>query len=108
MLIRGSDALLEHGRHGQLKQVLLSGGRLPGVTQIATATLEAGLGVETHSHPTMWEIFYVLEGAAEYFVGTDRYTATTGDLVVVPAGVPHSVTAIEAPHRILYWGIAVD
>jgi quercetin dioxygenase-like cupin family protein len=106
MLIRGSEALPERGRHGQVKQVLLRDGLVPGVTQIATAKLDTD--VESHSHPTMTEIFYVLQGTAEYSVGSDRHLASAGDVVVVPAGLPHSVRVIDAPHRILYWGIAAD
>ena len=106
MLIRGAGVLPEVGGHGQIKQVLLRGGLVPGVTQIATATLDTD--VEGHSHSTMTEIFYILEGKAEYIIGADRHAATTGDLVVVPAGVPHSVTLIESPHRIFYWGLAAD
>lgn len=46
---------------------------------------EAGL----HVH-VVDQIFYIIEGQLEVHVGDCDYTAQAGDIVVFPAGVPHS------------------
>ena len=47
-----------------------------------------GSGAGLHKHPYE-EIFVVQEGDATFTVGDDRIEASGGQIVVVPAGVPH-------------------
>jgi mannose-6-phosphate isomerase-like protein (cupin superfamily) len=108
MLIRGRDRVAEASRHAAPKQVYLRDGVLPGVTQVAVATLETGFEAELHSHPTMYENYYVLSGRAVYRVGEEEYEVEAGDMVVVPPATPHRQRVIEGPHRIFYWGLAVQ
>lgn len=42
-----------------------------------------------HAHPNSEELLYVLSGSCEHVVGNKRVTLHPGDLVRVPAGVPH-------------------
>ena len=51
--------------------------------------MEEGFEAEPHSHPTMYESYYVLEGR------------------VVPPGAVHRQCVTRGPHRVFYWGIAV-
>ena len=48
----------------------------------------AGLvaGPQPTTHRAHEEVFYVLEGEFEFFLGEDRATAPTGTLIVVPRG----------------------
>lgn len=108
MLIKGCAIPQEPSRHGTPKAVLLSSGILPGVTQVAVATLEAASEVEMHVHPTMYEIYYFLEGKAKYWVGNNQWNVEAGDLLVVPPNTPHRQEVTEAPHRAFYWGIATE
>jgi quercetin dioxygenase-like cupin family protein len=105
MLIRVTEAITEPSIHNTPKQVYLRGGVLPGVTQVATATLEAGVEIEPHAHPTMFEIYYVLAGRAVYHVGEEHHDVGPGDFIVVPPRTRHYQTVLEGPHRIFYWGI---
>ncbi len=107
MMVRGSELPEEPTMHGTPKWVLLRGGVLPDVTQVAVAKFEEHDAVELHVHPTMYEIYYVLEGEAAYSVGEDVYEAGPGDLVIVPPAARHGLKVTRAPHRVLYWGIAV-
>jgi mannose-6-phosphate isomerase-like protein (cupin superfamily) len=50
--------------------------------------LPPGDGPRLHSHPYE-EVFIVQEGQAIYTVGTETLDITAGQIVVVPAGVPH-------------------
>ena len=106
MLIRAKDSIHEPTRHGNPKHVFLRGGVLPNVTQVAVATMEDGFEAELHSHPTMWENYYVLAGLALYRVGDEEFEAGPGDVILVPPGAPHRQRVLEGPHRVFYWGIA--
>lgn len=47
-----------------------------------------GQGPGLHSHPYE-EIFVVLDGSATYTAGDQEIEVSAGQVVVVPAGVPH-------------------
>jgi quercetin dioxygenase-like cupin family protein len=108
MFIRAKDCVEEPTRHGNPKRVYLRGGVLPDVTQAAVASFDAGFEAELHTHPTMYENYYVLEGRAVYTVGDEEYEVEPGDMVIVPPGTPHRQRVTQAPHRIFYWGIALQ
>ena len=58
-----------------------------------------GSGPRLHKHPYA-EIFVVLEGQATFTAGEDVLEAVGGQIVVVPAGVPHTfVNAGTGPLR---------
>lgn len=46
-----------------------------------------------HRHPRSVEIAYVAEGSGVAWEGDGRTEVTAGDLLVVPAGVPHATVA---------------
>jgi quercetin dioxygenase-like cupin family protein len=60
-------------------------------------TIEAGQRNMLHSHPNCEEILYVLSGACDHIVGNKKLALRPGDLIRVPAGVPHQaiVTSSE-------------
>ena len=107
MLVRLRDQIQEPSRHGTPKAVILRGGVLPGVTQVAVAVLEETDVMEPHRHDTMYEIYYVLEGEAIYHVDSAEHAVVPGDFLVVPPGAEHFQRVTKGPHKIFYWGIAV-
>lgn len=99
-------------RHGPhiLKEVVLSGGVIPPLMQIAFADLTR-LGpaeVEPHKHDTMWEIYCVISGRAIYRIDSKEYRVGPGDFLAIPPGAMHNQEVLEAPHRIYYFGLAVE
>lgn len=50
---------------------------------------EIGEGPNLHVHPYD-EVFYILEGRAEFTVGEKKFIAEEGAIVIGPANVPHS------------------
>lgn len=80
---------------------------LPEVTQVAVATFDTPFETDLHRHPTMYEVYYFLEGSATYTVGDQTWEVGPGDLLVVPPDTPHRQVVTNPPHRTLYWGIAV-
>ncbi len=60
---------------------------------VAQFRLKAGCVVQRHSH-LQEQITVVLEGLLEFEVGGRRFTAAAGDVVHIPPGVEHAVTAL--------------
>jgi mannose-6-phosphate isomerase-like protein (cupin superfamily) len=50
-----------------------------------------GGGPALHKH-TYEEVFITLEGVATFTAGADQVVAGAGDVVIVPAGMPHAFT----------------
>ena len=65
-------------------------GYLYGGTNVSFFLLDAppGSGPGLHTHPYE-EVFVVQEGQATFTAGDATFEATGGQIVIVPAGVPH-------------------
>jgi len=73
----------------------------PGGARLCLILVDArpGAGPRLHRHPYE-EVFVVLEGRATYVVGDREYEVGAGDVVVVPAGLPHRfVNSGDGPLR---------
>ncbi|NUP41313.1 MAG: cupin domain-containing protein [Streptomyces sp.] len=55
--------------------------------------LDGADGARPHRHDNSAEMFYVLDGEAQFLSGDDAVTAGSGDLVIVPPGRPHAFAA---------------
>ena len=63
-----------------------------------------GTFVPPHIHPTQDEFIYVLENGFDLYLDGQHVTAGKGDLVRMPAGIPHGYYNLtEAPTRALFW-----
>ena len=82
-------------------------GVLPNVTQVAVGSFPAPVETDLHSHPTMYEIYFVLEGEATYIIGDSKFDVRPGDFFFVPPGVQHNQKVTLAPHKIFYFGMSV-
>ena len=53
--------------------------------------VESGEGclIGAHKHSDSMEIVQVLDGKAEFFIGTEHFSAETGDFVFIPANITH-------------------
>jgi quercetin dioxygenase-like cupin family protein len=66
--------------------------------QIGTLTLfafDAGQGLSEHTAPYD-AVVYVVDGEVEITIGGKPVTAKAGELVIMPAQVPHALRAIKA------------
>jgi quercetin dioxygenase-like cupin family protein len=64
---------------------------------VGTVTLfsfDKGQRLSTHSAP-FDAMVQVMEGSAEIIINEVKYQLQTGDSIVMPAGIPHAVNAIE-------------
>ncbi len=66
-------------------------GRL-GVVQMHIGADFAGPPPHVHQHVD--HLWYVIDGTIELLLGGERTDAETGDLALVPAGVPHSFSTL--------------
>jgi mannose-6-phosphate isomerase-like protein (cupin superfamily) len=76
-------------------------GYLYGNTNVCLILIDMppGDGPRLHSHPYE-EVFIVQEGRATYTVGTETLEIHAGQIVVVPAGVPHKfINSGDGPLR---------
>ena len=55
---------------------------------------DAGQGLSEHTAPYD-ALVYLLDGRAEIVIGGKPVAAKTGDMVIMPANVPHALKAVE-------------
>jgi quercetin dioxygenase-like cupin family protein len=53
-------------------------------------TARCGEEPPEHVHPTEDEIFYVIKGSLTFITNDTAYPVTTGGIMVLPAGIPHT------------------
>ncbi len=66
------------------------------ITQIARTVLSAGEVVGEHTHPTMDEHFFFLEGECLVVINNKIYRCVKNDYLCVTAGSSHKVEVISA------------
>jgi quercetin dioxygenase-like cupin family protein len=68
------------------------------------ATFPAETFVPPHIHPTQDEYLYLLEGRLDFWLDGEETSATAGDLVRLPMGVPHGIfNKSGATAKCLFW-----
>jgi quercetin dioxygenase-like cupin family protein len=74
--------------------LLLDADATGGALSAHRVRLQAGaIGANPHRHGRSSEMFYVIDGNVDLLAGDRTMTASAGDLVVVPPGVPHAFAA---------------
>jgi quercetin dioxygenase-like cupin family protein len=63
-------------------------------SMLARIMLKKGCVVPEHSHPNE-QIAYVVSGAMEFLVAGVSHVIRAGEILVIPANIPHSATALE-------------
>lgn len=61
---------------------------------VCEITLEQGSVIASHAHPHE-QITYIISGRCRYTVGEETKEAGTGDSVLIPGNVPHSIVVLE-------------
>ena len=52
---------------------------------------EPGQAQKVHAHGGADKLYYVVEGSGEFEVGEDKQTLSKGEVLYVPADIPHGV-----------------
>tara|TARA_Y100000590_G_C15307600_1_gene858849 strand:- start:124 stop:438 length:315 start_codon:yes stop_codon:yes gene_type:complete len=77
------------------------------LTQFAWSKFTTNQSCEMHTHPTMDEYFFVLQGSGIYHIDNKKLNIKKGDFIRIPAGTPHQLH-LRKHHKILeliYFGI---
>lgn len=91
------------------KKVLLGKDMIPKITHVSQAVLNPGQTIETHGHPTMYEVFFIQSGKALFIIGNEEFEVKEGDFLYIEPGVNHSQkNPFQEPITWLYFGVAVD
>lgn len=78
-------------------------------TQIAFGHFKAGEKCEEHTHLTMFEYFFFIEGRGTYVVEGKIFHLLPNSFLEIPAGYKHSLHANEGEDlKFVYWGVAID
>lgn len=92
-----------------LKKVMIKKGEIPNLMMFSTSTFKPNQKVETHKHDTMFEVFYVQKGKAEFIINNKKYIVEASDCITVEPGELHSQSnPFDEDVTWLYFGIAVD
>ena len=73
--------------------------------RLVQAYHKRGAQVPRHVHPHE-QMVYVLQGALRCLVGTQQVTVREGEVLHVPAGVPHQAEAVDDTFDLVVWGEA--
>lgn len=91
------------------KKVFIEKGEIPQLMMFGEATFKPGQAVEMHKHNTMYEVFNVIKGKAEFIVNDKRIIVKKGDVITIEAGEMHSQSnPFKKDVTWLYFGIATD
>jgi quercetin dioxygenase-like cupin family protein len=84
------EALVEY-QTGQVVSRTLAQGKPLSLTLFAFDQ-----GEEISSHSSSGDaLVYILDGAAEITIGAEKFQLKKGETIVMPAGVPHALLAVE-------------
>ena len=61
---------------------------------LARIVLLKGCVVPEHSHPNE-QLAFILEGALRFEIAGETHTVRAGEVLVIPANIPHSAVALE-------------
>lgn len=53
-----------------------------------------------HAHPHE-QVTYIAAGRLYFFLGNERHEVQTGDLIVIPSNVPHSIQLLSESARLV-------
>lgn len=91
------------------KKVILDKGYIPKLMIFGQATFKPGQTVDAHVHKTMFEVFYIQKGKAEFVVEGNKIELAEGDSITIEPEETHSQSnPFDEDVTWLYFGIATD
>ncbi len=76
------------------------------ITQIAYTELKLGVEVVGHTHTSMEEVFFLLEGICEFKIQGKVFLAKENSVTRIPVNQEHSLRAISYC-RLFYFGVSI-
>lgn len=91
------------------KKVFLEKGLIPQLMMFGSATFEPGQAVEMHKHDTMYEVFFIQTGKADFIINDKKLTLLPGDCITIEEGESHSMNnPYSEKVTWIYFGIATN
>lgn len=90
MFTYNQDAVVQDGGKGVTRKVLSHSENL----MVCEISLAEGSVIAAHAHPHE-QITYIISGKCRYTVGEETKEVGTGDSVLIPGNVPHSIVILE-------------
>lgn len=91
------------------KKVFINKDEIPQLMMFGSATFKPGQTVETHKHDTMYEVFYIQNGKAEFIINDEKFIVNKGDCITIEQGEYHSMNnPFKKEVTWVYFGIATD
>ncbi|MFC1710343.1 cupin domain-containing protein [Patescibacteria group bacterium] len=91
------------------KRVIIEKGYIPQLMIFGQATFKQGQIVEEHKHNTMFEVFYIQSGKADFIVNGKKVVVNKGETITLEPKELHSQSnPYSKPVTWLYFGIAID
>ncbi len=78
---------------GESRTIRLEGREVGGPVSLFLVDAAPGQSSSLHTHPYV-ETWIVRRGEAEFIVGNEAAHASSGDIIVAPAGAPHRWTNV--------------
>lgn len=76
------------------------------ITQVAYTELSKGVEIINHTHNSMEEVFFLLEGVCEFNINGVSTLAEKHSIIRVPINQKHSLSAIS-DCKIFYFGVSI-
>lgn len=90
-----------------LKKVCFEGNDFSSnITQVAYTELIQGAIVAAHSHITMEEVFFLIEGVCEFIIQGEKILIGKQSIIRIPANESHSLHAIS-DCKFFYFGVSI-
>lgn len=91
------------------KKVFIGTGEIPNIMMFGSAVFTPGQFVELHKHDTMYEVFYIQKGKAEFSVNHKKIIVSPGDCITIEPGELHAQSnPFEENVEWLYFGVATN
>jgi quercetin dioxygenase-like cupin family protein len=91
------------------KKTMIANGVIPKLTTFSVGYLEAHQKTSEHVHQTMYEVFYMLQGSADFLVVGKGNILKAGQAIMIEPGESHhQENHADQQASWLYFGIATD
>lgn len=86
---------------GVLTTELAAAKQTGGAFEVVTARVKAGTEPPPHVHAREHELFYILEGTIDVYVGSEVFRVSAGESIFMPKGLPHAVRGQTSEYHVL-------
>lgn len=87
------------------KQVYITDGSIPHITQAATATIKPHDRIPSHIHETMYECYIITSGSLDITINDEMIHLDQGDFFCIEPHERHEIiNTTEENAIIFYWG----